>query len=158
MVGSGHSFVNLYVPCFRMWLNCQLLSAICCCRLYFLQFTGGSCHTHLVQQALFILSSLGCLPLQCRVLPAWYSWSPCLFRVLAGNCPSPTLRQGVLHISYCYEPCPPQAHWWELPNPLSLAGLFICSSSGCLPLPISLELKAPRPLCYMSSVVCLLLS
>jgi hypothetical protein len=45
---------ELYLLCFRLLLTCHLLSVSCCCRLYLLQFTGVSCHIHLVQQALFI--------------------------------------------------------------------------------------------------------
>jgi hypothetical protein len=55
--------VNLYLLCVRVRLTCHLLSASCCCGPYLLQFSGMRHHTHLVQLALFIEDSSGCLTL-----------------------------------------------------------------------------------------------
>jgi hypothetical protein len=41
----------------------------------------------------------------------------------------------------------------SLPYPPSLAGLFIHSSLGWLPCPLSLELKVPHPLCYKFLII-----
>jgi hypothetical protein len=47
---SGDSFVNVYL---RLQLACHLLSASCCCRLYFSDLRS-ELYTHLAMQALFI--------------------------------------------------------------------------------------------------------
>jgi hypothetical protein len=75
--------VNLYLLCLRLWLTCHLLSATCCCRLYLLQFSRMSHHTHLVQLALFraLLDACPFSFLQCRALPASCNCCPCLVSV-----------------------------------------------------------------------------
>jgi hypothetical protein len=121
-------------------------------RLYLLHFTGGSCNTHLLQQALFrvLLGACSSFFLQCRVLPTCYSCIPCLFRVHMGNCPSP------------YSPaerptCQPLLQ--AFPTPSSLGGATKCTFSSRFvylqfvwgtALSLSPELKVPRPLCYVS--------
>jgi hypothetical protein len=129
--------VTHYLLCFRLQLTCHLLPAGCCCRLYLLQFAGKAITpTYSSRLCLFrVLSGICPSPfLQCGALPACYSCSPCLFRVCMGNFPSLTLRWSMPHISHCYKPCPPQAHWQESTNPPSPVGLFIYSLHRCLPL------------------------
>jgi hypothetical protein len=65
-----------------------------CCRLYLLQFTGGSHHIHLL----------------CRF---------CLFRVLPGTCPSPFLQCRVLQACYSCSPCYLEFMWVTALPPLS---------------------------------------
>jgi hypothetical protein len=75
-----------------------------------------------------------------------------LFTLYLGNCPLSALQQSVLPVSHCSKPCPPKPHWGKPPNSPSLAGLFIQSSRGCLPLLFSPAQSAPP------SLLCVLFS
>jgi hypothetical protein len=43
VVGSGDSFVNHYLPCFRLQITCRLLPADNCCRLCLFKVRVGNC-------------------------------------------------------------------------------------------------------------------
>jgi hypothetical protein len=61
-----------------------------------------------------------------------------LFRVRVGRCPSPTLQWCVPHFSRCWTPSPSPSKLGEMATHLpSLAGLFIYSLHGRVPLPPS---------------------
>jgi hypothetical protein len=67
-----------------------------------------------------------------------------------GECPSP-FSGGAFHTQPLLHAVPiPRLLGGGLPLLSSLAGLFICSSHEGVPLPHSPELRAPRPLCYVS--------
>jgi hypothetical protein len=89
--------------------------------------------------------------LQYTALPTSCNYSPFLFRVVSGECPSPFLSGGAFHMTASVTRflCSKVAGWGP-PFLPSLAALFIYSLSEGVPLPLSLELRAPHPLCYMS--------
>jgi hypothetical protein len=72
-----------------------------------------------------------------------------LFRALLGRRPSPTLWWSMPDFSCCYKLSPFQAHWGRRCH-THLLWLSYLQFKCRVPLPLSLELRAPRPLCYMS--------
>jgi hypothetical protein len=73
--------------------------------------------------------------LQCGVLTACYSCSPCLFRVCVGEFPFPhSLVECVICQPLLQTLPTPSSLAGGSPNPLSPAGLFIYSLYRCLPL------------------------
>jgi hypothetical protein len=146
--------VNLYLLCSGCGSPasyCQLAAAA---GFIYCRSLGGALTPTYSSRLYLFRVLLGACPspfLQSRVLPACYSCSAYLFSIQSGNCPLLCYTSAtVASLKTC---------WGEPPNLPTLAGLFIYSLCRCLPLPISPELKAPCPLCYMSfSVPCLLFS
>jgi hypothetical protein len=122
--------VNVYLI---LQLTCLLLSAICCCRLCLFRVLLDACPF--------------CF-LQYTALTAFCNCSLFfLFTVRLKECPSPTLQWSMPHFSCCYKPSPLQAHWgrWHFSGQL----VYLQFHEG-LPLPHSLKLREPCPLCYVS--------
>jgi hypothetical protein len=69
-----------------------------------------------------------------------------------GSYPSLTLLLSVPHLNHCCKPSPLQACWEGLPNPPSAAGLLFTARESKCP-SLSLELRVPLSLCYVSSSV-----
>jgi hypothetical protein len=146
--------VNLYLLCSGCGSPasyCQLAAAA---GFIYCRSLGGALTPTYSSRLYLFRVLLGACPspfLQSRVLPACYSCSAYLFSIQSGNCPLLCYTSAtVASLKTC---------WGEPPNLPTLAGLFIYSLCRCLLLPISPELKAPCPLCYMSfSVPCLLFS
>jgi hypothetical protein len=130
--------VNVYL---RLQLTCLLLSAICCCRLCLFTVLLDACPF--------------CF-LQYTALPAFF-----LQFVLGVALPCSPVEHATLQLPLEAFPSP-STLGEVVPLLPSLAHVFIYSSSDCVPLPHSPELRAPRPLCYVSffffSAACLLFS
>jgi hypothetical protein len=107
--------------------------------------SGGACHT---------LAAVGHLPFSKHTggggaTPA-FSSQLIYLQFMWGNV-SPSLCSGAFHTAATVTSFPSSnVAGWGPPLLPSLASLFIYSLCEGVPLPFSLELRAPHPLCYMS--------
>jgi hypothetical protein len=144
--------VNCYLPCFRLWLTCCLMPASYCFRLYVFKIHWESCHTHLLQQALFVLSLRRELP-----FPS-YPVQVLFIKVHWGEPPNPLSLAGFIYLEFTWVPSPPLFSSGESSKLATVAGfVYLKFAWEIVPPPFSGVFKVPHPHCYVSfSVPCLL--
>jgi uncharacterized membrane protein YqaE (UPF0057 family) len=153
--------VNVYL---RLWLTCPLLSASCCCRLYWLQISGVSLTLTkplrfcLLRVLLGTTATVTSFPLFQAHWGRWSStclfWLACVFTVHMGSDPS-SLSCGVFLPPPLLQVFLLQGCWAGAANPAFSGQLVYLQFSEQLPLLPSSALWAPCPLCYVSFLLLL---
>jgi hypothetical protein len=139
-------------------LSSPVYSSICLLQLqsfFYLKFVWGGSPPPLSSEACHTLAAVGHLPLSkltggVDTTPAFSGWLVYLQFIWRSTLPC---HSGIaLHMTATVTSFPlSKVAGRVLPLLPSLSGLFIYSSCEWVPLPHSLELRAPHPLCYVSS-------